>query len=105
MPVLNTVHVADTVDLEVIFHDVNDVAIDVSGATTKSIILIPPSGPPITKAASFSGTGVDGAIKYPTINTDLNMTGTWGYQGRVVLPGPKEYSTDTYQFKVSGKAA
>jgi hypothetical protein len=98
------VHVGDTITLEVIYHDANDAAIDISGATTKSVFLQPPSGPAVTKAGAFTSTGVDGALKYDCLTGDLTMPGVWKYQTLVILPvGSKTYISDQYSFNVSGR--
>ena len=53
------------------------VAVDVSSATTKSIIFKPPSGSKTTKTATFTGSGTDGRIQYTTVAGDINVVGLW----------------------------
>jgi len=77
---------------EVTIKDGDDV-VDVSGATTKQIILMPPKGTKKTKAAGFLNSGTDGIITYTTVDGDLNEFGTWGLQAFVVLSGGTWSST------------
>ena len=73
--------------LEVVCVDENDVAINISAATTKDILIQRPNGFTITRAASFTTSGTDGKIRYITVAGDLIMAGRYKYQGHVVYSG------------------
>tara|TARA_R100000008_G_C3580871_1_gene168420 strand:- start:668 stop:976 length:309 start_codon:yes stop_codon:yes gene_type:complete len=74
-------------------------AVDVSGATTKQIIFKKPSGTTLTKAAAFNSDGSDGIIYYSAASEDLDETGTYKIQGKVVISDGTFY-TDIQSFKV-----
>jgi len=62
--------------------------VDISGAsgdTDKQIIFEKPDGTVITKNATFDTDGTDGKIYYITIDEDLNLSGQWKIQAKVVL--------------------
>ena len=79
--------------------DCDDVAVDISSATTKEIIFKKPDGTQVTKAASFYSDGTDGIIEYSTIEDDLDMTGTWKIQAKVIMP-TGTWSSNIQSFKV-----
>ena len=62
-------------------------AVDVSGATTKQIVIGKPDGTVLTKAASFTDDGADGQIEYATVEGDLDIPGQWRAQGAVAITG------------------
>lgn len=61
------------------------VAVDVSLASVKTIVLTKPNGVVVTKTASFFTNGVDGKLLYTTIAGDLDRAGEWRIQGHVTL--------------------
>ena len=62
-------------------------AVDVSGATTKTIKLRPPTGATQEKTASFRTDGTDGIIEWATtLATDLSIAGRWSIQGYIESP-------------------
>lgn len=65
---------------------VNDVALDISQAITKQIVLKNPAGTSVTKTAVFSGDGTDGKLRYVTVTNDLASAGLWQAQAKIVLP-------------------
>ncbi len=73
--------------------DQTGTAINVSGATTKQIVITEPDGTQTTHVASFVTDGTDGKIKYTLAQGDLGdedevaLAGDWHVQGRVLLPG------------------
>ena len=82
------IHVGDigTV-IEVAIVDQAGVAVDISLATTKEIILKKPAGTTDTKTAAFSGDGTDGKMRFvTTLAGDLDTDGDWFVQGHVVIP-------------------
>lgn len=60
-------------------------AIDISGASTKSILVLKPDGTEVTWTAEFVTDGSDGAIKYTTASGDLNVAGVWYLQPQIVF--------------------
>jgi len=67
--------------------DCSDNVIDISSATTKTIILKKPSGSSLEKAANFTTDGTDGYLSYTTQSDDLDEVGTWKIQAYVVTSG------------------
>ena len=76
----------------------DDVALDVSDATTKQILLRKPDGTTVAKTATFSSDGTDGRIRYVTVEGDLTA-GRWAIQGKVVTPSGT-WATEIEAFKV-----
>ncbi len=75
--------------------------LNIGTATTKQFLFKKPSGAILTKVAAFSSDGTDGKLKYLTISGDLDETGTWVLQGRVVMP-TGSWSTQETEFYVHG---
>lgn len=75
------------------------VVVDISSATTKQILLKKPDGTLLTKAANFSSDGTDGKMFYQTVDADLDQTGVWSIQGKVVLTSGT-WHTSKHEFKV-----
>lgn len=64
------------------FVDSSGVAIDISSATSKEIIFIPPSpNVAISKTASFVTDGTDGKIQYTAEKTLFIYAGAWSFYG------------------------
>jgi len=74
-------------------------AVDVSSATTKQIIIQKPSGTKLTLSAAFSDDGTDGKISYNTVADDLDESGSYKLQGKVIISDGTFY-TDITSFKV-----
>ena len=74
-------------------------AVDISGATTKQIIIQKPSGTKITASTTFSSDGVDGKMYYTTLADDLDEAGSYKLQGKVIISDGTFY-TDITTFKV-----
>ena len=74
-------------------------AVDVSGASTKQIIIQKPSGTKLTLTATFDDDGTDGKISYTTVADDLDEAGSYKLQGKVVISDGTFY-TDITSFKV-----
>ena len=93
------IHVGDIGTLiEVTLYDCGT-PVNLTGATTKEIILLKPSGTKVTKTASFKTDGTDGIIQYIAVANDFDESGPWKIQGHVVLP-TGEWRSDTGKFKV-----
>lgn len=85
----DNIHVGDigTVFTVVIVDDVTGAAIDISTATTKSIIFQAPNKASTTQTATFTTDGTDGSMFYTTATAaDLNQSGQWKIQGKVIAP-------------------
>tara|TARA_R100001377_G_C3191359_1_gene110745 strand:+ start:1150 stop:1458 length:309 start_codon:yes stop_codon:yes gene_type:complete len=73
--------------------------VNISSATTKQIILKKPSGTKITNSTAFSTDGTDGKMYYNTVVDDLDETGSYKLQGKVIISDGTFY-TDITTFKV-----
>jgi hypothetical protein len=73
--------------------------VDISTATTKSIIFGKPDGTTLTKTAGFVTDGSDGKINYSSVSGDLNIPGIWSIQAHVVLSSGN-WKTDIAHFDV-----
>lgn len=73
--------------------------VDVSGASTKQILLQKSDGTDLTKTASFTNDGTDGQIEYTTVSGDLDTLGVLQVQAKVVLSGNTFYS-DVHEIDV-----
>lgn len=80
-------------------------AINISAATTKQITLQAPDGTEATFTASFTGTGVDGKLRYTTTATsDLAQTGNYLAQAYIVEPTGAWHSS-IFRFRVDPNLA
>lgn len=57
--------------------------VDISAATTKTIVLKDKEGALVTADATFLTDGTDGKMYYDTVEGDLAIAGTWKIAGRV----------------------
>ena len=95
----NEIHLNDIgTKFQVTVKDGDD-AVDISSASTKSLIFKKPSGTKMTKTAAFTSDGSDGKIDYTVILNDLDEVGTYQLQGNVVISDGTFY-TDIQTFKV-----
>lgn len=77
----NELHVGDYgTTIEVIVEE-DGAVVDISSATTKQIKFRTPDGRVLTKTASFTTDGTDGAMKYTLQQGDLDEPGRWRRQG------------------------
>ena len=74
-------------------------AVDISGASTKQIIIQKPSGTKLTVATAFDSDGTDGKMSYTTVEDDLDEAGSYKLQGKVAISDGTFY-TDITSFKV-----
>lgn len=80
----------------------NDVAVDVSSATAKQIIIEKPDGTLLTKTAAFVNDGTDGKIQYTTVTGDIDQVGIWRFWGKVTFaPESVFHTADPIQFRVA----
>lgn len=95
----NEIHKGDIgTILEVTIKD-GPLVVDISTATTKNILLKPPTGALMTKAGVFVTDGTDGKIKHTTISGDLSVVGVWQVQGHAVTPDG-DWHSDIKKFSV-----
>ena len=94
----NEIHQNDLTTFEIEVYD-GDTLVDISGATTKQIKFYDPTGTTTTKTASFTTDGTDGKMDYTCVADDLDVVGTWQYQGYLVMPGFTGH-TDIHRFQV-----
>jgi hypothetical protein len=71
------------------------VALDISSATTKQIIIHKPDGTHLIRDVNFVTDGTDGKIYYLTVTGDLDQSGEYMTQSYVDFPGFKGYSAIT----------
>tara|TARA_Y100000310_G_scaffold318630_1_gene372953 strand:- start:433 stop:741 length:309 start_codon:yes stop_codon:yes gene_type:complete len=74
-------------------------AVNISSASTKQLIFKKPSGTKLTKTAVFNTDGTDGKMYYNAIADDLDETGSYKLQGKVIISDGTFY-TDITTFKV-----
>jgi hypothetical protein len=67
--------------------------LDISSASTKTIIIEKPDNTIISASATFLTDGTDGIIYYRTVVGDLNQAGTYNVQSYLVMPDFVGYST------------
>lgn len=101
-------HVGDIgTEILVTLTDQDGTAVDVSSASTLTILARKPDGTVIEWTATAGpadpdatpSDGSDGAFHYLTTDGDLDAAGLWRFQGYVVV-GSGEWHTDTRQERV-----
>lgn len=96
---MGNIHINDIgTKFEVTIKD-NELIVDISDATTKEIIFKKPDDSVLTKPASFTTDGIDGKMEYSVVSGDLNVSGLWKLQVRIVTPSG-EWKTDITDFPV-----
>jgi len=60
-------------------------AVDISSASTKSIILTAPDATKTTYAGTFITDGTNGQLRYTTVTGDIDQAGHWHLQGKVII--------------------
>lgn len=63
------------------------VAFDISGATTRSVLMKKPDGKVLTRAGTLLTDGTDGKMYYDVLAADLNEAGKWHFRAEVTGPG------------------
>ena len=71
----------------------DDVAVNISSATTKQIKIRKPDGTVMAKTAAFTTNGSDGKVTYTTIAGDIDLVGEYKAQAYVVMTGFMGHST------------
>ena len=80
-----------------------DAALDISGATTMEFRIKKPDATAATWTAAFTNSGTDGKIDYTTIADDLDQTGVYLLEARIVASGQDSRTVTQVQFRVRGK--
>ena len=75
------------------------VVVDISSATSITIILKKPDDEIMQKTGTLDSDGTDGKVYYSTIAGDLDEAGLYKLQAKVIL-STGTYYTDIYSFKV-----
>lgn len=75
------------------------VPVDLSAASVKNILFGRPDGTSLSKAASFTNTGVDGKIQYASVANDLNQPGWYEIQAQITV-GSFQGKTEVRKFFV-----
>lgn len=100
MSVENQIHVNDIGTIfRLTITDENGTAVDISGATTKTIYFRAPDNTLLTKAGSFYTDGTDGILQYTTVSGDIDQVGEWNWQAYVKLAAWEGYS-EVLDFRV-----
>ena len=96
MTCTNQIHVGDygtVIDITVTeCVEGEEVAADISAATTKTLILKDPAAAVTTKVMTFKTDGSDGVLQYTILTGEFDVAGTWSLQVRVILPTGDWYS-------------
>ena len=79
--------------------DPNGDVVSVSSATSIKFKFLPPSGIVEEKTGTFTTTGTDGKVQYTTIAGDLDETGSWACQVKIVYSAGTFHS-DWFYFDV-----
>jgi len=74
---------------------------DLTGASPLQVIARAPSGAVSTFTASLAGDGTDGRIIYTTVSGDLDESGTWQYQARVVFADGADLRSEITTLEIS----
>jgi hypothetical protein len=86
-----------------IYDPATDAALDISSATTLEYRLRKPDATVATWTAAFTNDGTDGKIYYATVAGDLDQTGVWLLEARVVDVAGDWRTKTQIQFRVRGK--
>ncbi len=98
---MKTLRVGDTGTRLRVTVTVDDVALDISTATVKQLVLRKPDGTAVTKTAQFETDGSDGVVYYATVTGDIDQAGRWTLQAVVTMPSWSGRS-DKVNFEVEG---
>jgi len=96
------VHVEDETTFTCICVDRDNAAVDISAASSKSILFRKPNGTVVTKTATFTTDGTDGSIYYTTDETDLDVAGLWKFRAEVMV-GARNRESSTCEIEVYNK--
>src|SRR5438309_3396699 len=74
----------------------DNVAVDISAATTHNLILTKPDGTEVTKSATFMTTGSDGKLHFYTLASDIDQAGIYEVRADLIFPTSTAYDGDTF---------
>jgi len=94
------IFVGQAIQLRFTIVDQEGFPIDISGASTKNIILKRKGAVASTVVGVFTGDGTDGELEYDTVTTDLDADGVWEIQALIIISG-KEYPSSPINIRVS----
>lgn len=66
--------------------DAAGVAIDISGASTKDVVVMKSDGTKVTRTGTFTGDGTDGKLDWTSLVGDLDTAGILQMEAYVKLP-------------------
>lgn len=91
------IHIGDvgTVIRLTVTEDDGKTPVNVSEATVKTFYFRKPNGMKSNKPAEFDSDGIDGKLKYVTLENDIDVVGKWSVQAYVEIGTSKYYSTVT----------
>lgn len=75
-----------------IVNDLTGSPLDISGASTKQIIIKKHQGVAVARDATFTVDGSDGWMQYSAVSGDLDINGEYSIQGKVVGGGYTNFS-------------
>jgi hypothetical protein len=75
--------------------------VDVSTATSKSILFQKPDKTKVSKTATFTTDGSDGKIQYTAVDGDIDTIGEWSMQGYVELASGGKFHSEITTFEVN----
>lgn len=78
----------------------DDVAVDISAATGRAIILKKPDGTTSEKTATLLTDGTDGIVAYSTVTGDIDQLGIWDYRAKITFSATQVYYSIAKQFTV-----
>ena len=93
------IHVGDVGTQLIMTVKDDGVVVDISSASSLSVIIKKPDGVNYTKAGTFLNDGTDGKMYYTSVSGDFNAAGNYKIQGIVTLSGGTFY-TSISTFKV-----
>lgn len=93
------IHIDDEPILRATVKDQDGTVVNIAAATGMQIIIKKPSAVSVARTAILTTDGLDGKMEYQTVANELDETGEWQRQGKVVLAG-KPFSSDLFLFPV-----
>jgi len=82
---VDEIHVGDIGSTFIVTVKDGTSAVDISGATSKRLILRRPDTTILDNAGTFTTNGFDGKLQYTTVADDLTLAGSWEIQAKVVI--------------------
>lgn len=86
--------------LAVTFKTAADVAVNISTASLKQLIIEKPDGTAVARALTFTTDGTNGQAYYVNVAADFPVAGYYYLQGRVTLADGSDYRSDRVRVRV-----